>query len=150
MSHPFLRSAAAAALIALQRATGLCPGRGCIRTGRGQRPSQPAADAAAATERGKLAWYGSKFAGRRTASGEAYNPQALTMAHKTLPFGTRVKVTNLDNQKSVVLRVNDRGPTQADRVGDVSQAAAQRLGMQRKGVIDAELTVVSMGTKKKH
>jgi rare lipoprotein A len=100
-------------------------------------------------EQGKLAWYGRKFAGRRTASGEAYNPDALTMAHKTLPFGTKVKVTNLANKKSVVLRVNDRGPTQADRVGDVSLAAAQRLGMVRGGVIDAELAVISTPAPKK-
>ena len=95
-----------------------------------------------ATENGRLAWYGNKFAGRRTASGERFDPNALTMAHKTLPFGTRVKVTNLDNDRSVVVRVNDRGPTQPDRVGDVSRAAANRLGMLRAGVVDARLEVV--------
>jgi rare lipoprotein A len=94
-------------------------------------------------ESGKLAWYGGKFAGHKTASGERYAPEALTMAHKTLPFGTRVKVTNPKNNKSVTVRVNDRGPTQADRVGDVSLAAARKLGMLKSGVIDAELTVVS-------
>jgi rare lipoprotein A len=108
-----------------------------------------AAAAAAATETGKLAWYGKKFAGRKTASGEAFNPEALTMAHKTLPFGTLVKVTNPKNGKSVTLRVNDRGPTQADRVGDVSYAAARRLGMVGSGVIDAEMTVVGMAKGKK-
>jgi len=102
----------------------------------------PAAPAAG-TEQGKLAWYGSKFAGRKTASGQLYDPNALTMAHKTLPFGTKVKVTNLANKRSVVLRVNDRGPTQADRIGDVSLAAAKQLGMVRAGVIDAELAVVA-------
>ena len=110
-------------------------------------PAMPAA--AAATEQGKLAWYGAKFAGRRTASGQRFDPGALTMAHKTLPFGTKVKVTNLANQRSVVLRVNDRGPTQADRIGDVSLAAAQRLGMVRAGVIDAELAVVESPAPKK-
>ena len=110
--------------------------------------SAPAAPAAG-TEQGKLAWYGSKFAGRKTASGQRYDPNALTMAHKTLPFGTKVKVTNLANQRSVVLRVNDRGPTQADRIGDVSFAAAKRLGMVRAGVIDAEVTVVAAPTTKK-
>jgi len=95
-----------------------------------------------AAEAGRLAWYGNKFAGRRTASGERFDPNALTMAHKTLPFGTRVKVTNLDNERSVVVRVNDRGPTQPDRVGDVSHAAAKRLGMLRAGVVDARLEVV--------
>lgn len=109
----------------------------------------PAPAAAAASESGKIAWYGRKFAGRKTASGERYNPHALTMAHKTLPFGTQVKVTNPANGKSVVVRVNDRGPTQADRVGDVSLAAAQRLGMTKAGVIDAELSVVGTKAAKK-
>ena len=111
-------------------------------------PVAAQAPAAGGVEKGKVAWYGRKFAGRRTASGEAYNPDALTMAHKTLPFGTKVKVTNLANEKSVVLRVNDRGPTQADRVGDVSLAGAQRLGMVRSGVIDAELEVAAAAAPK--
>ena len=102
----------------------------------------PAPATAAASETGKVAWYGGKFAGRKTASGEAFNPEALTMAHKTLPFGTRVKITNPKNNKSVTVRVNDRGPTQADRVGDVSYAAARKLGMLKSGVIEAELEVV--------
>jgi rare lipoprotein A len=105
--------------------------------------------AAMAAESGKIAWYGKKFAGRKTASGERYNPEAMIMAHKTLPFGTRVKVTNPKNDKSVTLRVNDRGPTQADRVGDVSQAAARQLDMVKSGVIDAELSVVGAAPAKK-
>ena len=71
------------------------------------------------------------------------------MAHKPLPFGTRVKVTNRKNKKSVTLRVNDRGPTQGDRVGDVSLAAARQLGMVRSGVVDAELEVVAAAPAKK-
>ena len=71
------------------------------------------------------------------------------MAHKTLPFGTQLKVTDLKNKKSVTLRVNDRGPTQADRVGDVSLAAARQLGMVRSGVVDAELEVVAAAPAKK-
>lgn len=105
--------------------------------------------AATGTEQGKIAWYGSKFAGRKTASGQRYDPNALTMAHKTLPFGTRVKVTNVANKRSVEVYVNDRGPTQADRIGDVSHAAAKRLGMVRAGVIDAEVTVVAAAANKK-
>ena len=111
-------------------------------------PAPAPAAPAAGTEQGKLAWYGSKFAGRKTASGQRYDPNALTMAHKTLPFGTRVKVTNLANKRSVELRVNDRGPTQADRIGDVSHAAAKRLGMVRAGVIDAEVTVIAAPANK--
>ena len=109
----------------------------------------PAAANAMASESGKIAWYGGKFAGRKTASGEVFNPEALTMAHKTLPFGTRVKITNPKNNKSVTVRVNDRGPTQADRVGDVSQAAARKLGMVKSGVIEAELSVVGAAPAKK-
>lgn len=118
-------------------------------------PAAPAADPAparaAAAPRGelssgKLAYYGQRFAGHKTASGERFRPEALTMAHKTLPFGTLVRVTNPANKRSVVVRVNDRGPTQADRVGDVSLAAARALRMQRAGVIDAQFAVV--GTAK--
>ena len=116
-----------------------------------QASAVPASAPAAAmtSETGKIAWYGSKFAGRKTASGEAFNPQALTMAHQTLPFGSLVKVTNPKNGKSVTLRVNDRGPTQADRVGDVSYAAARQLGMLKSGVIEAELAVVGTAKAKK-
>ena len=66
----------------------------------------PAAAPAADASEGKLAWYGRKFAGRKTASGQRFNPEAMTMAHKTLPFGTQVRVTNLKNQRSVVLRLS--------------------------------------------
>ena len=107
-------------------------------------PAAPAAPAAAAGDasEGKVAYYGRKFAGRKTASGERFNPNAMTMAHKSLPFGTMVRVTNLATKKSVVVRVNDRGPTTADRVGDVSFAAAKKLRMTRAGVTNAKLEVV--------
>ena len=112
-------------------------------------PAATASAGAGAAESGKIAWYGHKFAGRKTASGQAFNPEALTMAHKTLPFGTKVKITNPKNNKSVIVRVNDRGPTQADRIGDVSYAAARKLGMVNSGVIDAELSVVTAAPAKK-
>ena len=99
------------------------------------------AQAAAASD-GKVAYYGKKFQGRKTASGERFNTGALTMAHKTLPFGTMVKVTNVKNNRSVVVRVNDRGPSSPDRVGDLSAAAAGKIRMLRPGVIDAKLEVV--------
>jgi rare lipoprotein A len=105
-------------------------------------PAAPAPAAAAASSDGKIAWYGKRFAGRKTASGQRFNPGAMTMAHKTLPFGSRVKVTNTANKRSVVVRVNDRGPTTPDRIGDVSQAAARKLGMLRSGVANATLEVV--------
>lgn len=104
--------------------------------------------APAAADGGKIAWYGGKFAGRKTASGERFNPGALTMAHKSLPFGTRVKVTNTKSDRSVVVRVNDRGPSRADLVGDVSLAAAQKLRMVRSGVVEARLEVVGQAPAK--
>lgn len=97
---------------------------------------------------GKIAWYGNKFNGRTTASGERFNAGAMTMAHKTLPFGTRVKVTNLKTHKSVILRVNDRGPSSPDLVGDVTLAAAQKLGMTRSGTTEAKLEVVGRTPKR--
>jgi rare lipoprotein A len=88
---------------------------------------------------GRISWYGSALAGRPTASGEPFDPSDLTMAHPDLPFGTRVRVTNPANGRSVVVRVNDRGPFVGERVADLSHAAAKRLGMVRRGVIVAEL-----------
>jgi rare lipoprotein A len=101
----------------------------------------PAAASGDANE-GKVAHYGAKFNGRKTASGEIFNANAMTMAHKTLPFGTRVKVTNLANKKSVVVRVNDRGPTDPGRIGDLTTGAARKIGMTKAGVVDARLEVV--------
>ena len=94
-----------------------------------------------ATE-GKVAHYGAKFNGRKTASGEVFNVNAMTMAHKSLPFGTRVKVTNLANKKSVIVRVNDRGPTDPGRIGDLTTGAARKIGMTKAGIVDARLEVV--------
>ena len=116
-------------------------------------PMAAAAAAAGDVSEGKLAYYGKKFAGRKTASGERFNPGAMTMAHNSLPFGTQVKVTNLANKRSVVVRVNDRGPSTPDRVGDLSSAAARKVGGTKAGVINAKLEVVGMskarGMKKK-
>ena len=74
-------------------------------------------------------YYGQEFAGHRTASGETFNPNALTAAHRTLPFGTRVRVTNSRNGRSVIVRINDRGPFAKGRAIDLSSAAAQAIGM---------------------
>jgi rare lipoprotein A len=106
---------------------------------------EPAPPTATFTERGRVSLYGKGdgFAGRKTASGETFDPQALTMAHPTLPFGTRVRVTNLENQRSVEVVVNDRGPSVRGRIADLSVAAAQRIGMVADGVINALLEVVS-------
>ena len=93
---------------------------------------------------GKASWYGGKFHGRKTASGERYDKRALTAAHRTLPFGTRVRVTNLGNQKSVVVRITDRGPFgRRERIIDVSERAAEVLGMKQAGVVRIRLEVLS-------
>ena len=82
---------------------------------------------------GEASYYGHELAGNRTASGERFNPQALTAAHRTLPLGSKLKVINKANGKSVVVRINDRGPFHGRRVLDVSLAAAQQIGMYRAG-----------------
>ncbi len=84
-------------------------------------------------ERGIASWYGSKFHGRRTSSGDAYDMYAMTAAHKTLPLPTYVRVTNLENRRSVVLRVNDRGPFHANRIIDLTYTSASKLGILAKG-----------------
>ncbi len=108
----------------------------------------PAKATSADVSEGKVAHYGRKFNGRKTASGERFNSGAMTMAHKTLPFGTLVKVTNLANKRSVVVRVNDRGPSTPDRVGDLTTAAGKKIKMMRSGVVDAKLEVVGMSKKR--
>ncbi len=83
---------------------------------------------------GRASWYGPGFHGKTTASGETYNQNALTVAHKTLPFGVRLRVTSQKTGKSVIVRVNDRGPFIAGRFLDLSKAAAAKLGMLQAGV----------------
>jgi rare lipoprotein A len=85
-------------------------------------------------ETGYASWYGPDFHGKRTANGEQYNMNALTAAHKTLPLPTFVKVTNLENGRSIVLRVNDRGPFVKDRIIDISRRGAQLLGFDKQGL----------------
>ncbi len=98
-----------------------------------------AAPPTGAPETGLAAVYTTRLAGHKTASGKAYNPSRLTMAHKSLPFGSKVKVTNKKNGRSVVLTVTDRGPTQAGRVADISSAAARRLGIRPHAMAEVEL-----------
>jgi rare lipoprotein A len=98
--------------------------------------------ARAGIQEGTISWYGSQFHDRPTASGELFDKRDLTMAHPTLPFGTRVLVTNLRNGRSVVVRVNDRGPFIGHRIADLSQAAASLLGMIGKGVAKARIEVL--------
>jgi rare lipoprotein A len=101
----------------------------------------PAAAPAAGME-GLAAYYSNRLDGRKTASGQVFDQTKLTAAHPTLPFGTMVKVTNTKNSRSVVVRINDRGPTHAGRVIDLSRAAASKLGMLRSGLAPVKLEVV--------
>ena len=91
------------------------------------------------SQEGNASWYGPGLYGRRTASGEVLRPGELTAAHRTLPFGSCLRVTNLDNGRSVQVRVNDRGPFVDDRIVDVSEAAAEALGMRARGVARVRL-----------
>ena len=90
---------------------------------------------------GKASWYGPGFHGRPTASGVLYNRYALTAAHRTLPAGTLVRVTNLHNERSTVLVINDWGPVPADREIDVSEAAAEVLGFRERGIAPVRIEV---------
>jgi rare lipoprotein A len=92
---------------------------------------------------GKASYYADSLAGNTTASGDVYDPQALTAAHRTLPFGTMVHVRRVDTGAVVRVRVNDRGPFAGDRIIDLSRKAAEALDMMRAGVVDVELRVVS-------
>jgi rare lipoprotein A len=99
-------------------------------------------------EVGLATYYSNEFAGRKTASGEKYDPKKFTAAHRTLPFGTRVKVTRLDNGKSVVVRINDRGPFTKGRIIDLSLAAAKKIDMIRSGVVKVRVEIVEENRKK--
>jgi len=101
--------------------------------------SPPAAPGA--LEEGEASYYGPGFYGRRTASGEVLRPGTFTAAHRTLPFGTCVRVTVLDTGRSVEVRINDRGPNVAGRILDVSEAAAKVLQMQGRGVVRVRLNL---------
>lgn len=91
------------------------------------------------TQTGKASFYANKFNGRKTASGETFRNSKLTAAHKTLPFGTRVKVTNKSNGKSVKVRINDRGPFIAGRIIDLSKKAAKKIDLDKAGVAEVEI-----------
>jgi len=93
---------------------------------------------------GVASWYGGEFHGRPTSSGEVYDMNQLTCAHNTLPLGTIVMVTNLENGRSVELKVNDRGPFVKERIVDVSYAAAQMLGMWAKGTAPVKVEVLNL------
>jgi rare lipoprotein A len=92
--------------------------------------------------RGVASWYGPGYQGRTTANGEKFNMNAMTAAHKKLPFGTRVRVTNLANGKKVVVRINDRGPFIKGRIIDLSREGARRLGFMKAGLAEVKLEIL--------
>lgn len=105
---------------------------------------QPAASAEVETviDGGMASYYGRELEGNRTASGERFDPDELTAAHRTLPFGSKVRVTNVSNGDSVIVRINDRGPFSHGRVIDVSHAAAREIGMHRSGTARVKLALL--------
>jgi rare lipoprotein A len=106
--------------------------------------SPPGPPAAGFEEVGFASWYGAQHQGRRTSSGEVFDMNQLTAAHRTLPFGTRLLVTNRDTSQSTEVRVNDRGPFVRGRILDVSYAAARQLGAVGAGIFPVKLRVVSL------
>ncbi len=118
-----------------------------ILAGCGRKITVPNPDAVASpgmVEEGIASWYGHPYHGRRTASGETYDMEKLTAAHRTLPFGTQVRVESLANHKSVEVRINDRGPSSMDRLIDLSRAAARRLDMIGPGTARVRLAVLTV------
>lgn len=97
-------------------------------------------------EKGIASWYGKKFHGHRTSNGETYDMYAMTAAHKTLPLPTYVRVTHLENGRSIIVRVNDRGPFHENRIIDLSYSAAKKLGVTAKGTGAVEVTAIDPGT----
>ncbi|MCP3129981.1 septal ring lytic transglycosylase RlpA family protein [Shewanella sp. KJ2020] len=98
------------------------------------------------SEMGRASWYGEKFHGYETSNGEPYDMYSMSGAHKTLPLPSYAKITNLDNNKQVIIRINDRGPFHSDRILDVSYAAAYKLGMLGKGTARIKLDVIYVGS----
>jgi rare lipoprotein A len=96
-----------------------------------------------ASATGQASWYGYPFYGNRTANGEIYRPGTMTAAHPSLPFGTRVKVTNLNNGRSQIVRINDRGPYIGGRIIDLSETAAESIGMKSSGIAPVKVQVLN-------
>jgi rare lipoprotein A len=94
-------------------------------------------------KQGIASWYGPRFHGKKTATGEIFNMYAMTAAHKTLPIPSYAQVTNLENNRSVIVRINDRGPYVGDRLLDLSYAAAKKLGIQKEGLAKVEIVALT-------
>jgi rare lipoprotein A len=110
-----------------------------------KKPMKPADVSQRWSEKGTASWYGNEFKGKPTANGEPFDPEALTAAHKTLPLGTIVAVKNLDNGKSVNLKINDRGPFVHGRIIDCSKKGARELGFLGQGTAEVKIEIVKVG-----
>jgi rare lipoprotein A len=108
-------------------------------------PPMSCKDAENYREEGLASWYGSFHQGRPTASGERFDTRKLTAAHRRLPLGSQVKVANPENGREAVFKINDRGPFVIDRIVDVSQSGAQKLGFERDGIAPVKLEVIACG-----
>jgi rare lipoprotein A len=111
-------------------------------------PTETPAEKILFTQTGQASWYGYE-GGTVTATGERYNPQSMTAAHKTLAFGSRVRVTNIRTGKSAIVTINDRGPFVRGRIIDLSQAAAEAVGIRSSGVGNVKIEVLSYGSGKR-
>lgn len=109
---------------------------------------QPIPNSQGFQQRGVASWYGKPFHGRKTSSGEIYNMYAMTGAHKTLPLGTYVRVHNLDNNQTVVIKINDRGPFVRGRIIDLSLKAAKDIGLHSAGTAPVKITAIGAGKQK--
>lgn len=146
----FLRNAAPATMTAIIAIALVCNAIFCTvapryqRTGSSPAPDtrQPRPASSRSVQTGEASYYGPGFHGKLTANGERFNMHALTAAHRTLPFGTRVRVTNLTNGKSIVVRVNDRGPFKKNRIIDLSREAARKIDMLQSGTARVSLEVL--------
>lgn len=110
---------------------------------------QPIPHSQGFSQRGKASWYGRKFHGRKTANGEAYNMYAMTAAHKTLPLGTYVRVKNLQNNREIDVRINDRGPFVRGRIIDLSYTGAKKLGIVGPGTAPVKITALGTPVQSK-
>ena len=138
-------------ILALMSALVVCSGAGCTAAARRYlpppEPNLPSISSAPSStppsQIGVASWYGPGFEGRKTASGERFNSQDMTAAHRSLPLGSHVTVTNLDNGKSVRVRINDRGPYIRGRSIDLSRGAARQIGLEKRGVGRVRVTADS-------
>jgi rare lipoprotein A len=145
LSSPFLKIRSIAIFIGANLWMGCALHPGPNRPGydrdMGGYPAETQAREIGFTETGVISYYAEKFHGRKTASGEKFDKEAFTAAHRTLPFQTKIKVTNLSNGKTVTVIVNDRGPFSESRILDISPAAARKIGLIALGTTKATLTI---------